>query len=158
MSKPLDPADVGAESVGRVLGIDPTLEGVAGERDVALGDRECLVLRGPDHQLDDVDAGDLFGDRMFDLEAGVHLEEEELAGLVVDDELDGARRVVPHGGRERHGGAVQAGAGRVGQIRGGCLLEHLLVATLHRTLAGAEVDHVAVPVADDLDLDVAWPL
>ncbi len=37
------------------------------------------------------------------------------------------------------------------------LLDHLLVATLDRALTLAEVDHVAVSVAEHLDLDVATP-
>ena len=39
--------------------------------------------------------------------------------------------------------------------RGGRLLDQLLVAALDRAVALAEVDHVAVLVGDDLDLDVA---
>ena len=38
------------------------------------------------------------------------------------------------------------------------LLDQLLVAALDRAVALAEVDHVAVLVAQDLDLDVARPL
>ena len=38
------------------------------------------------------------------------------------------------------------------------LLDHLLVAALDRALALAEVDHVAVMVAEDLDFDVAGAL
>jgi hypothetical protein len=37
----------------------------------------------------------------------------------------------------------------------GRLLEHLLVAALHRAVALEEVDAVALRVAEDLDLDVA---
>jgi hypothetical protein len=37
---------------------------------------------------------------------------------------------------------------------GAGLFQHLLVAALHRTVALAQVDDVAVGVAEDLDLDV----
>ncbi len=41
--------------------------------------------------LDEVVTGDQFGDRMFHLQPGVHLHEEELVGRVGGhDELDGA--------------------------------------------------------------------
>ena len=43
--------------------------------------------------MDQVEAGDEFGDGMLDLEAGVHLEEVERFGgssRAVDEELDGA--------------------------------------------------------------------
>ena len=115
-------------------------------------------LAEPDHELDEVEPGDRFGDRVLDLEPGVHLQEEVVAGGVVDDELDGAGRVVAHRARELDRRGVQAGAGGVGQVRCGRLLEQLLVPALHRALAGAQVDHVAVPVADDLHLDVARAL
>ena len=38
------------------------------------------------------------------------------------------------------------------------LLDHLLMPPLQRALALAQVNHVAVAVADQLDLDVARPL
>ena len=41
------------------------------------------------HVDDQVDAGDLFGDRVFDLDPGIDFDEVELL-LVVDEELDGA--------------------------------------------------------------------
>ena len=40
----------------------------------------------------------------------------------------------------------------------GCFLDELLVASLHRAVTLTEVDRVAVLVADDLKLDVSWPL
>ena len=43
-----------------------------------------------------IDAGDHLGDRVFDLQPSVHFEKEELACGVVDQELDGAGRLIPH--------------------------------------------------------------
>ena len=56
---------------------------------------ERLAGRDEELQLDEVDPlaadpDDLLGDRVLDLEAGVHLEEVELAGRVVEQELDRA--------------------------------------------------------------------
>ena len=47
--------------------------------------------RDPHLGLDEVDAGDLLGHRVLDLDPRVHLDEEVVAGRV-DQELDGARR------------------------------------------------------------------
>ena len=61
--------------------------------DVFLLERQRLAGGDADLRLDQVDAGDHFRDRMLDLDAGVHLDEVEVA-LLVDDELDGAGVVV----------------------------------------------------------------
>ena len=50
-----------------------------------------------------------------------------------------------------------AGAGLVGEVRRGALLDQLLVAALGRAVALADPDGVAVGVGDDLHLDVAGP-
>ena len=50
------------ERVG-ILGVDAALDGVAGERHVALLERQPLAGGNPDLLLDDVDAGDHLGDR-----------------------------------------------------------------------------------------------
>ena len=55
-------------------------------------ERQRLARRDPDLLGDEVDARDHLGDRVLDLQAGVHLEEEELA--VLEEELDGAGVVV----------------------------------------------------------------
>jgi hypothetical protein len=74
--------------------------------------------------------------------------------VVVDEELDGAGRLVAEGAGEGEGGLAHRPAGRVDDRRGR-LLDDLLVAALDGALALAEVHEVAVAVAEDLDLDVA---
>ena len=88
-------AGLGQEAAEGVLGVDPGLDRVALERDVVLGDASGSPVGDAQLQLDEVersprDPHDLLGDRVLDLEAGVHLEEVELAGGVVEQELDGA--------------------------------------------------------------------
>jgi hypothetical protein len=81
--------------------------------DLILGQRERLAGGDAQLQLDEVEAGDALGDRVLDLQAGVHLEEVELAAGV-EHELDGAGADVvdrPGGG---DGGGAHAGA----QLRG----------------------------------------
>ncbi len=72
----------------RVLGVDPALDGVAVEADVLLCEAERSAGGDPDHLAHQIDAADHLGHRMLDLQAGVHLDEVELAVLV--QELEGA--------------------------------------------------------------------
>ncbi len=124
---------------------------------VGLADRARVgraSLRHRELELDEVDAVDQLGDGVLDLQAGVHLEEEEAVGLGVVQELDGAGAPVVDrcGGGVR--GLVQSRARLVRQPRSRRLLDHLLVATLDRAVALAE-DEDAARVADDLHLHVA---
>jgi hypothetical protein len=155
LDKPEHGAGLREEAARRVLRVEPGLDGVPVEADVALVDRQPLAGRDPDLLLDEVEPGDQLGDRVLDLEPGVHLQEEEVARPVgVDDELDGAGAGVADGlggidGRAAHRrprGGVQQRRRR--------LLDHLLVPALQAALALTEVDHVAVGVAEDLHLDV----
>ena len=84
LAKGGDPAIIGDEVVLRILGGDPGLQRVAGQLHVVLrglagGLGDGLAFGDQDLRLHDVDAGDLFGDGMFDLHARVHLDEVELA-------------------------------------------------------------------------------
>ena len=138
----------------RVFGVDAALDRVAGERDVPLLERQPLARGDPDLLLDDVDAGQELGDRMLDLEAGVHLEEIEVA-LVVEEELEGPGVGVLDGARSVDDGAAQFAAHAIGERDGRRLLDQLLVAPLDRALALAEVHHRAVLIAEHLHFDVA---
>ena len=82
-----DRAGRGAEGE-RVFRIDAAFDGMALEHDVLLGEAQRAAGGDADLLAHDVDAGDRFGDRMLDLQAGVHLDEIELAVLV--KEFDGA--------------------------------------------------------------------
>ena len=106
-----------------------------------------------DLRAHEVEARDELGDGVLDLDARVHLEEEELA-VAVEQALDGACADVADGARrlDRHRPHARAQLGRDG--RRGRLLEHLLVPPLERAVALAEVDRRAVRVGQHLDLDV----
>ncbi len=149
-----EPPGRGQEVAGRVLGIDSGFDRPAVELHVGLRNRELLAEGYPDHLLDEIDTGDHLGDRVLDLQTRVHLEEVE--GLVLPrHELDRAGRVVVHGLGQRHSLLAHLAAGRLVEQRRRRLLQNLLVAALDRAFALAEIDDVAVLVAENLDLDMA---
>ena len=69
---------LGAERVG-VLRVDAALDRVAGEGHIALLERQPLAGGDADLLLDDVDARDELRDAVLDLQAGVRLDEIEVA-------------------------------------------------------------------------------
>ena len=85
----VQPAGGGQEPAPRVLGVEPRLDGVAGDGRPADLVGQRLPGGQQELQADQVEAGDRLGDRVLDLQAGVDLEEDELA-LGGEQELDGA--------------------------------------------------------------------
>ncbi len=78
-----DLARRGPEILVRVLGIDADFDTGAAHLHVVLREAERLALRNADHLAHEVDAGDHFGDGMLDLDTGIHLNEEELAAVLI---------------------------------------------------------------------------
>ena len=118
--------------------------------------RQRLAGGDADLPLDEVDAGDHLGDRVLDLQAGVHLEEEELAVLV--DELDRAGVVVADRlGRLDRGLAHRLLGARRGKAGAGASSISFWWRRCAEQSRVADPHHVAVLVADDLHLDVARP-
>src|SRR6202011_5682902 len=107
----------------------------------------------PDLLLDEVDAGHRLGDRMLDLQPGIYLEEVELA--IAEDELDGSCIHVAGRFRRPEGSVAHRGSDLGAYGRRRSLLHDLLVPSLDRALALAQVHRVSVAITDDLDLDVA---
>ena len=91
---------------------------------------------------------------MLDLQPRVHFEEEE-ALVLSGDELDGAGAVVADGLGQCDRLLAHLPARRLVEQRRRRFLDDLLVAALDRAFALAEIDDVAVLVAEHLDLDVA---
>src|SRR5262249_3537550 len=147
-------ADRRQEVAGRILGIDAGLDRPARELDVALPEFELLARRHADHLLDQVDAGHQLGDGMFDLQPRVHFEKIE-ALVLPDDELHGAGRVVADGPGERDRLLAHFAARRRVDERARRFLYDFLIAALDRAFALAEMNDVAVLVAQHLDFDMA---
>ncbi len=98
----------GCQFFAGVFGVEPGLDGViravgggSASQSAAVGDMQL--------QLDEVQPCGGLGDGVLDLQAGVHLEEEEVAGLV-GHELDGARTGVADGLRRQPRGIEKLGA------------------------------------------------
>ena len=103
-----------------------------------------------------IDVGDHLGHRMLDLDARVHLDEIELA--VLEQELDRADAEIFQLAHRLGDGLADPVARRDVERGRGALLQHLLMAALQRAVALAEMDGVALAVAEHLDFDVARPL
>ncbi len=95
---------------------------------------------------------------MLDLDARVDLHEVEVVAVDVVEEFDRARVAIADRGQEIDRRPVQARARRFRHRDGRRLLDHLLVAALHRAIPLAEMQHAAVAEAHDLHLDVTRAL
>ena len=145
----------GRETI-RILRVDAAFDGVAAELHVALPDRELLARGDADLLLHDVDAGDHLGHRMLDLEPRVDLDEVELAAL--EQELERRSALVTELVAGLGAALGNAGAAALVQLLRRRLLDDLLMPALHRAVAVAEMDRVAEPVREHLELDVARAL
>ena len=90
---------------------------------------------------------------MLDLDPRVHLHEEVVA-LAREQTFDRAGRAIPGRASRVDRDPADPLAQRVVDRGRGSLLDELLMAALDRAVALAEVDHIAVPVGQDLNLDV----
>ncbi len=144
----------GPMAVSGILGVKARLDRSPARRWRARGHESVVACGSAHHPLDQVDAGDLLGHPMLDLQAGVDLQEGEGVASRVVQELDRAGRAVAGRAAESDGGFDQRGAGRRGQVWRRRLLDHLLVSPLQRAIAFAERQHAAFAVAKDLHLYV----
>ncbi|MNF72928.1 hypothetical protein D3C84_549180 [compost metagenome] len=138
---------------GRIFGVDPAFDGMATDADVLLGDRQGLAGGDAQLLLDEIHTGDHLGDRVLDLDPGVHLDEVELAVLV--QELEGARTAVADFETGAHAALTDELAHLFGDA--GCrrLFHHLLVTALHGAVPLTQIEGGTLTVCQHLDLDVA---
>ena len=145
-------ARCGEEAATGVLAVDPELDRVGVRLGVAVV--EGLAVRDAELLAHEVDAGDLLGHGVLDLQAGVDLEEADVTGRA-DEELARAGADVAGLLEDGLARAQQLGVLLLGEERRGRLLDELLVAALERAVAGRDDDDVAVLVGEALGLDVA---
>src|SRR5262249_4815826 len=89
---PVGDAPGGGSERLRVLGIDPTFDRMAGQRDLVLAERQRCARCDADLFNDEVEPGDHLGDWVLDLQTRIHLDEVELAVFI--EELDGTRAAI----------------------------------------------------------------
>ena len=154
------------EAVRGVLGVNARFQRMAANADVLLRQRQRFARGDAQLPLDQIEAGDHLGHRVLDLQAGVHFHEIKSIGrraTVCDakarhDELHGASADVADGLGRRHCGSAHGRPPRRRHARRGRLLEHLLMAALHRAVALEQVYDVAKRVGEDLHFDVTRAL
>src|SRR5690242_11720657 len=91
-------AGVWNESLVRVLGVNPSFDSMtAGSHEslhIFLGQGKWGAFRDLELPVHKILTGNHFGDGVLHLESSVHLHEEELASIVVEDELNGTSTLV----------------------------------------------------------------
>ena len=110
-----------------------------------------------DLEFDEIEAGDLLGDRMLHLQARVHFQKIEIE-MGIYEEFDCAGIHVTSGARQADGRIAHflAQVGRDNRRRR--FLDDFLMAALNGTLSFAERHHSAVRVRKNLNLHVARTL
>ena len=113
-----------------------------------------MTLRDQHLRADDIEPGHDLSNRMLNLNTWIHLDEEPLVAVEIVKKLYRARVVVfnltCHAGRS----FAQLCHNLAWQAETRCDFDHLLMSTLHRTIALVKMDHIAVLVSDDLHFDV----
>ena len=117
-------------------------------------DRQRQPRGHADLLLHEIDAGQHLGHGMLDLDAGVHLH-EVVRPVSVQQHLDRARADVVDRLGALHRRVTHALAQLGADRRARRFLDQLLVPALDRAVALAQVNDVAMRVAEDLELDVA---
>src|SRR5581483_6573118 len=145
----------GHESLG-VFGVDPAFDRMAADLDVALHVGEPLARGDEQLSLHEVDSRDELCDRMLHLNARIHLDEVELA--VLEQELQRPGTAVADGLAGFDTPLAHDAALPGSDTRRRRLFNHLLMSALHGAVALAEMDHVAVPLRQYLELDVTRAL
>ena len=92
---------------------------------------------------------------MLHLQAGVHFQKVKTL-VLADHKFDCARALVLHRLSQQHGLLAHGFARGLADERTGRLFNHFLVAALNRALTLVQVNHVAMAVTDQLNLNMAW--
>ena len=149
------PRDQGAgsrkEAATGVLAVDPKLDRMAANDRIVGADH----LASSDAELlsHEIDAGDLFADRVLHLESGVDLEEGDHA-VFADEELARSGSVVAGLFHDRFARLIQGLLLLRGQEGRGRLFDELLMSSLQRAVACGHHDGVAVLVGEHLRFHV----
>src|SRR5665213_1876167 len=150
-------ARAGRELLG-MLGVDAALDGVTANRD-RLGDNRVELLSRRDAQLrlHQVDSCNHLSDTMLHLDAGVHLDEVDLA-VLVHQKFNGSGVPVADVLKRLADRLAQFFAQLGSHHQAWCLFDQFLVTTLNGALTLAHAHHVAMLIGEHLELDMPWLL
>ena len=90
-----------------ILRDDPALDRRPAPLDRVLRPGERFTKRNPKLLANDIDPGREFGDRMLNLQPGIHLKEEKLLPVTVIDKFNCACRFIVHTLRQPSGSLVE---------------------------------------------------
>ena len=140
----------------RVFGVDAALNRMAFQGDVFLFDRQRRAAGNQQLLSDDIDATDHLGDRMLYLYPGVHL--NKVKRVVLEQEFEGARTPIIHVETRTHACLTDFISQCVVNAWRRRLFDDLLVSALQGAIAIAQVNGIALPVGQYLNLDVTRTL
>ena len=143
-----------AEIERRVFGIEPRLHRPAfgsGSRRIK---ERGVARRAAHHPFDQINAGHFLGNAVLHLQPGVHLKEEPVLPRRIIEELDRARRAIVRRRAKAHRRFDQFGADMNGQMGGGSLFNHFLIAPLERAIALTQRHYTARAISKNLHLDM----
>mmetsp|Transcript_13723 Transcript_13723/g.24109 ORF Transcript_13723/g.24109 Transcript_13723/m.24109 type:complete len:299 (-) Transcript_13723:118-1014(-) len=155
-----DDPGVGREVPFGIFRGDATLDGDATGFDVLLFQTNFFeggTTSDADLGLYDVDSRDFFGDGVFDLNPRIDLNKIRLI-ILIEQKLHSPRILILHLARQVYRILVQLLPQLHRQTPRRRHFNHLLMPSLNRTVTFPKVDDVALPITNDLDLNVPWTL
>ena len=128
---------------------------MTGESHVFLSNRQWASRGNVNLQRHQIQAGDLLSHGVLNLQARIHLHEEERRRVLRrHNELHRARADVANRACRVTGRFTNCAARFLIQQRARCFLDDLLMASLQRALTLAQVDYIAVFICENLHLDM----
>ena len=144
----------------RIFGGDAALDSKPIARDIVLvGNGNGVAMNGlalGDEYLraDNVDARDHLSHGVFDLDPGIHFDEEPFIGIHIDEEFHGASVLITDLAAQLDGSFTELTHDLWIEIDGRGDFDDFLVSSLNGAISLMEVHNIAVFVAEDLHFDV----
>eukprot|EP00042_Codosiga_hollandica_P056848 m.828564 g.828564 ORF g.828564 m.828564 type:complete len:303 (-) comp59439_c0_seq1:167-1075(-) len=154
----LQRAGAGNEVLGRILGVDASLESMSALLDLLLRHRQRESRRSQKLPFNKIGVRHHLRHWMLNLKASVHLHEVVLVRFRVHQELHSSGTNVVHRLGCSHGRPAEMLSQLFIQVRSGALLDDLLVTALDAAVTLVQVNGVAEGVCEDLHLDVTGTL
>mmetsp|Transcript_94283 Transcript_94283/g.129880 ORF Transcript_94283/g.129880 Transcript_94283/m.129880 type:complete len:246 (-) Transcript_94283:217-954(-) len=143
------------EVVLRILRVDTGLNGVTKQRNVFLVlDWKLLTSCNSELPLNKIHSSNFLSDRMLNLQTSVHLHEEEILSIVIEDEFNGTCIHVINSFCSVNRCLTHLSSQHFTNVRW-CLLNNLLVSSLHRAVTLIQVNIITVHITENLELDMS---